>query len=145
MNFENKLANNIVQDSKSFCAYVRSKSKTKDSINALKSSGGATITDHEEMANVLNEFFSSVFTDEDLNEVPLPENIFPAHGFSLININITPDIIKSKLSNFKTDKTPGIDSLHPLMLKELKEELSHPLYLSFKASLQESLIPTDWK
>ena len=38
--FELKLANNIKQDSKSFYAYVRSKSQTKDTIGPLKNNLG---------------------------------------------------------------------------------------------------------
>ena len=52
--FEQKLAPNIKQDSKSFFAYIRSKQRVKDSIGPLKGNNGAVISNNREMAESLN-------------------------------------------------------------------------------------------
>jgi len=69
--FEKKLACNIKNDSKTFYRYVRSKSRTKDIIGPLKDDRGNIVTDDGQMADILNNFFSSVFTKEnkDMPEV----------------------------------------------------------------------------
>jgi len=65
------LARDINTNLNSFCAYVRSKSKVKDSVGPLKDSNGQLVSEKEEMCNLLNEYFGSVFTSENsVNELP---------------------------------------------------------------------------
>ena len=57
-----KLAGNIKNYSKSFYAYVRSKQKVRDKVGSLENNSENIISDGFQMAEVLNEYFSSVFT-----------------------------------------------------------------------------------
>jgi len=59
--FEEKLANNIKNDNKSFFAYVRSKQRTKVTVGPLKDQHGEIITDNKIAADVMNNYFASVF------------------------------------------------------------------------------------
>ena len=70
--FEKKLAGNIKNDSKSFYAYVRSKQKVRDKVGPLENNSENIISDGFQMAEVLNEYFSSVFTTEDISSLPVP-------------------------------------------------------------------------
>ena len=63
--FEKKLPGNIKNYCKSFYAYVRSKQKVRDKVGPLENNSGNIISDGFQMAEVLNEYFSSVFTTED--------------------------------------------------------------------------------
>ena len=96
--FENKLAGNIKNDSKSFYAYVRSKHKVRDKVGPLENNRGNIISDGFQMAEVLNEYFSSVFTTEDIRSLPVPFTKFegnkPEH---LGQLFVTPEMIKRKL------------------------------------------------
>ena len=67
-----KLAGNIKNDSKSFYAYVRSKQKVRDKVGPLENNRGNIISDGFQMAEVLNEYFWSVFTTEDISSLPVP-------------------------------------------------------------------------
>jgi hypothetical protein len=58
MNFEAKLAENIKQDTKSFCAHVRSKSNVSKKIRPLLSYKGDAVSESREMAEQLNNFLS---------------------------------------------------------------------------------------
>ena len=64
--FESKLAENSKFNSKSFFAYVKSKQRTRDRVGPLKKDG-LIVTDNKEAANILNEHFTSVFTQEDVS------------------------------------------------------------------------------
>ena len=64
---EKKLAGNIKNDNKSFYAYVRSKQKVRDKVGPLKNNRGNIISDGFQIAEVLNEYFCSVFTTEDIS------------------------------------------------------------------------------
>ena len=57
---------------KSFHAYVRSKQKVRDKVGPLENNRGKIISDGFQMAEVLNEYFSSVFTTEDISSRPVP-------------------------------------------------------------------------
>jgi len=58
-NFERCLAKKIKEDRKSFFAYVRSKSNVR--VGSLENENGQVISDSEEKAEKLNDFFCSVF------------------------------------------------------------------------------------
>ena len=61
MNFENKLAQNIKYDSKSFFAYVRSKSKARVKRGSLKDDNGRLL---EKGGEVAEEFSTYCYTGE---------------------------------------------------------------------------------
>ena len=72
----NNLAFNIKHETKSFFAYVRSKQKAEDKVGPLEGSDGKIITEGVLMAENLNEYFSSVFTREDISALPVPDTKF---------------------------------------------------------------------
>ena len=72
--FEIRLASNIKTNSKSFYSYVRSKQRTKDKVGPLKDNSGKIISDDTEAANCLNNYFVSVFTQENVSNIPVLEN-----------------------------------------------------------------------
>ena len=39
----------------------------------------------------------------------------------------------------------GPDKIYPRVLKKLASEIAEPLYVIFKESLRQSVIPTDWR
>ena len=58
---------------------------------------------------------------------------------------ITKDKVCNKLGQHKENKAPGPDRLSPKLLKEIKMEISEPLCLIFNRSLQDSIVPENWK
>ena len=122
--FEQKLAGNIKNYSKSFHAYVRSKQKVQDKVGPLENSGNI-ISEGFEMAEVLKEYFSSVFTTEDISSLPVPFTKFEGdkseHSGQLF---VTPEIIAKKIKKMKDNKSPGVDGIPPKLLKEIVVNLS---------------------
>ena len=57
LKFEKKLAKLVKEDPKSFFAYIRSKSQTKDKVGSLNDNNGNVATDNDEMCEILNTFF----------------------------------------------------------------------------------------
>ena len=68
------------------------------------------------MAEVLNNFFSSVFTKEDTESIPQPKKINTTSRFNDIHITEA-DLIKY-IQKLKHIKSPGPDGIHPKILKE---------------------------
>ena len=60
-------------------------------------------------------------------------------------VNVTNDTVFNKLKNLKSSKSAGPDGLYPRVLREAAAQLCVPLTILFKRSLDESLLPEDWK
>jgi hypothetical protein len=142
--FEIKLAEKIKDDKKSFFAYVGSKKKGASTVGPLANGSGELIADPQMMAEIFNNQFCAVFSQEDMQSIP----VIPEHEIvncSLENIEISAGQIESKLARLREDKAPGPDELHPRLLKMLGSSLTHPLLIIFRKSFEEAVIPTDWK
>ena len=145
-NFELKLAQNIKSDSKSFYAYVRSKQNVRDKVGPLEDNAGDKITEGILMAEELNMHFSPVFTREDTSSLHVPETKFNgSEEERLGQLIVTPEVVASKINNMKENKSPGVDGLSPKILKETVEQISKPLAHVFNMSLQEGIVPLEWK
>jgi ribonucleases P/MRP protein subunit RPP40 len=147
-NFEKKLADNIKDNPKSFYSYVRSKSRTKDKVGPLKDKFGNTVIDDEGMCNILNGYFSSVFTDEISLGAILPdtESKFRKDLYNVLpDFSISVEIIIQTLKNLSLNKSPGVDGLVPKVLVETAVNIGKPLHAIFNKSLCVGVVPNDWK
>ena len=101
-----------------------------------------TTSGDKEKAEVLNKYFSTVFTVEKT----VYDKVIPNKTESkLFNIEVTQDIVKKTLSKLKIGKSPGPDGIHPRVLKELLEVISLPLTIIFKTSIAHGKLPDEWK
>ena len=96
-----------------------------------------------EKAEVLNNYFSSVFTHENLDLIPVFNDLY--HGEPLDNFDITTDQVYQRLRELKSNKSPGPDGLHPRILKGAASAICVPLTIIFKKSICTAIIPDDWK
>ena len=127
-------------------AYVRSKQNVRDKVGPLKDTAGNIITQGFLMAEELNMHFSSVFTRENTSSLPVPETKFNgSEGEKLGQLVVTPEVVASKINNMKENKSPGVDGISPKILKEIVEQISMPLAHVFNMSLQEGIVPLEWK
>ena len=141
--FERNLVNGVASNPKRFWKYVHSKTKLKQGIGALERSDGSLTSDESEMAELLNNFFSSVFTNENLFDVPSLES--KCLGDPLSSVHVSLDCVWKQLCNLDPCKSSGPDDCHPRVFKEVKEGLLQPLFLIFKKSLEEGQLPSSWK
>ena len=129
------MAGNIKHYSKSFYAYVRSKQNVRDKVGPLENNSGNIFSDGFQMAEVLNEYFSSVFTTE----------IEGNKSEHLGQLFVTPEMIEKKIKKMKDNKSPGVDGIPPKLLKEIVEQISIPLANVFNLPLEEGIVPSEWK
>ena len=94
------------------------------------------------MANLLNKFFSSVFTKEDVSSIPTAKIVFDKK--LLCSFSVTPDQVAKKLAALKVGSAPGPDKLSAKLLKALSEVLSVPVGMIFMKSISEGKAPHDW-
>ena len=98
------------------------------------------------MAENLNEYFSSVFTREDINILPVLETKFEGREFDYLGqLIVTPTMVAMKVRDMKDNKSPGVDWVPPKLLLEIVDEISIPLATVFNLSLEEGIVPLEWK
>ena len=117
--------------------------KTKVVIGDLVKQEGELTSGNREKAEVLNDYFSSVFTEENLENMPSLEP--RPYDTPLTTLEITPDKVKKKLLKLKKTKSAGPDGFHPRVLRECVDTISSPLAMIFNKSLQEAKLPPQWK
>ena len=137
------MAGTIKNYSNSLYAYVRSKQNVRDNVGLLENKSENIISDGFQIAEVLNEYFSSVFTTEDISSLPVPftkfEGIKSEH---LGQLFVTLEMIAKKIKKMKDNKSPGVDGTTPNLLKEIVEQISTPLAKLFNLSLEERIVPS---
>jgi len=141
--FENDVVKQIKHDPKQFWRYSNSRMKSKAGVGDLQDEDGRLASDDGERAQILNRFFSSVFTSENLNNIPIPSTIFEGPQFD--NIFITDEMVRTKLAKLKASSSPGPDGVHPRILKETAQTVSGPLARIFRKSVMNGRLPQDWK
>ena len=138
---EKKIAREAKTNAKAFYRYAQSKLKTRSRLSDLLSTDGELITSDKGKANEMNNFFTSVFTRENITSMPE----FPEYSSPLTDITITPEEVKKMLDNLNPNKLPGPDGIHPRVLRELSTELAIPLRDIFQLTLETGQLPTEWK
>ena len=146
---EKNIAKQAKSNPKSFGAYAQSKLKTRAGIPDLmktnvndKNETTYTSSD-EEKANVLQNFFSSVFTREPPGDLLYFET--KDFKYKLTDIDITYDMVKKKLLKLKLNKSPGPDPIHPRVLHDTAETITYPLMLILRTSINTRRLPQEWK
>ncbi len=141
-NFEKRLACQNGGNSRPFYAYIKQRTKTRPSIGPLKNANKETVSEDQGMAELLNNFFSSVFTREDTEHFPRAADM---ETIVLEEVNITEKAVKDKIRNLKPESATGPDEIGPKLLHELVNELNLPLVLIFRKSLNNGEVPMEWK
>ena len=127
--YEKGLAAKIKTDSKLFWKYVRSKTKTLTKVSKLETTDGSLTEKDEETANVLNQYFSSVFEEEgSTDHLEFPERQL---GEPLVDVEINESKVMTVINTLNRSKSQGSDQIHPCLLIETKHRLVTPLTMLF--------------
>ena len=86
-------------------------------------------TDDVSIVEILNCFFSSVFTEEDLSDLPQPKS--KTGEAPLTSVHITAEKVTEKIAKLQPSSAPGPDKVYPRVLHTLKVELALPLSIIF--------------
>jgi len=138
--YERQLIDKFSANPKALYGYVRDKSKCKQKIGPLTKPDGSSTSSDGEVAEVLNDYFQSVFTSES-------DTVELSHDgvAQLSEVSITELEVFEALSSLKPNKAPGPDNLNPQVLKYCAGSLAKPLFLLFTESLNTGVLPSDWR
>ena len=104
---------------------------------------GALLPQAKRKQRYLQGVFTSVFTEEDMENIPDPPVV--EFDVPLTDFAISTEDVFKLLCKLQPSKSPGPDNLHPRILKELADVLSEPLAILFMKSLETEDLPKDWK
>ena len=92
------------------------------------------------MANTMNNYFSSVFTIEQLNNVRQLDHY---EANMLDTFNFSTEEVREKLQHLNIYKSTGPDMLHPRIFRALEVKLARPLTHIFNNSVETGIIHED--
>ena len=144
LNEEDRVAAAAKDNPKAFFAHVNNRKPVKNTIGPLKDRTGSIISNDEGMANILNEYFASVYTEEDTSEIPIVPIVYRGNN-PLRKMEITVDKVKMKLKKLSSNKSAGPDGFHPRVIKETEEETAPHFCNIFRTSLEQRKAVRDWK
>jgi len=115
---------------------LKSKQKVKSGVSPLERNDGTCTSSDSEIADDLNMFFESTFTQEDVTNMPV---LAFRHNESFTDVNISKSVVLQKLLLLKVNKSPGPNGLHSYVLKSCAHTLCAPLTKLFRQSLAEGI------
>ena len=141
--FERNLAKSAKKNPKQFFSYLKKKTSNQVTVGPLKD-GDRLVTDDTEMATLLNNYFCSVFTTEDLSSMKAPEQLYKGDQ-PLEDLAFPEEKVKDKLSALKPSAAPGPDGVWSKILHQLADTFSCPLAITFSKLFQEGQVPQTWR
>ena len=126
---------------KNLFSFIKSRKQDNAGVSTLKSNGDTHINSKSK-AEALNNQFSSVFTKEDVSDIP--DKGQSPHP-DLPPIKITNHGVEKLLNGIKPHKATGPDEIPGRILKECATQLSPILAFIYQQSLDTGEVPPDWR
>ena len=122
--------------------YIKSLRTDHCGIDTLQKDG-VLYSDSQDKANILNHYFSTVFTNSN-NSADLP-SMGPSPYPDITEIEITTAGVKRLLQDLDPSKSHGPNKIPSKLLKLMASEIAPSLSLVFAASLHQGVVPQEWK
>ena len=141
---ESKAIEKIMTNPKYFYSFGKKFSKVKIAIGPLINSAKKLITSPRQMAEILSEQYSSVFSTPS-QESRSPSDIFPdadADNEPFINnIKFNDNELAEAMGELSANSAPGPDGFPSILLKKCRFALAPPLSAIWQQSLEDGEIP----
>lgn len=138
--YVSNMKSKLKSDPSSFWHYVNSKRSTSNQPKCMKF-GDITSNDVHEQSNLFAKFFSDNYITESPAIAPQPSQF----TCNTDTFQLDPLVVLAELEKINIKKGPGPDGIHPILLKQCANVLSHPLCIIFNESLRNGIFPTVWK
>ena len=126
---------------KCFWSFIKSKRLDYCGVGTLKSNGQVYSSNYSK-SHLLHKYFASVFNEDTSDSLPeLPNSPYS----DISRISVTLNGVINLLQNLKEFKAYGLDKIPNRLLKEYAVEVTSSLTLLFQASINQSVVPTEWK
>jgi len=130
---------------KAFYRYISDRRQTRENEGSLRKEIGDLVTRDVEKAEVLNNFFASVFNSRCSSHTA---HVAEGKGGDWENEEpptVGEDQVQDCLRNLKVHKPMGPDEMHPRVLREQADKVAKPLSMIFERAWRSGEVPTDWR
>jgi len=143
--YEIKREENIIKANNTgkFYSFVNGKMARSSGVGALKTTDGSVVLSDSAKAELLNEYFVSVGTQD--NGILPPVQSSVTGDVSLDNVDCSENTIRREIKYMKSNGSAGPDGIPPILLKKIAPSLITPLSLLFSSFLSVGQVPTTWK
>ena len=148
MKYESKLVGQLKTNPRPYYKYLRSKLKLKKAVSDLKDSTGNLSGNPQDTANILSDFFHSVFIQEEYG--PLTKDAYTSQAVIsgvMDDLVISECDVKKLLLSTNINKAMGPDEIHPKLINFLAHDdhFVRAITILFNACVQQETIPDIWK
>ena len=123
--------------------YVNKKLNGSNGIAPLKNVSGEVVSDNFSKAELLNDYFSNVFVND--NGIIDEKWQIPKCGSTMNPVFVTPSIIRKSINRIKKTGGAGPDNLPSEFYKKCQQSIAYPLSVIYNISLQTGSLPLIWK
>jgi hypothetical protein len=143
---ENKAVEAIKTNPKFFYTYAKKKSKVKSKIGPLLNSANKLVGNSKEMAEILSEQYTKVFsTPIDPSTIVNNNNNPTQASASISDITFTESDMESAIDELRITSASGPDGFPAAVLKNCKQILAVPLTIFWRKCLDNGHIPNSLK
>ena len=87
-----------------------------------------------------------MFIREDISTLPVLETKFEGRESDYLGqLIVTPTMVAMQIRDTKANKSSRGGGIHPKLLLEIVEQINIPLATVFSLSLEEGIVPLEWK
>jgi Reverse transcriptase (RNA-dependent DNA polymerase)/Endonuclease-reverse transcriptase len=142
LGYEKQLFFNKSANPRKFYKHINAAKSSPPCLSNLTTDDGVTHTDHHDIANIMNDYFVSVFTTDNctLPNCALLET-YPEFNSFHINDN---DVLNA-IKGLKANAASGPDDIPAAFIKQLACFFVKPLKFLFRSFLSGGYCPPDWK
>ena len=144
---EHAVIEKIKSNPKVFYSYAKSHSVVRCNIAMLKDGNGRTYVKPQHIANVLQNYFSSVYSDPNCEEVQAPQFDSPHIEQQMTDevLDFTTEDVETAIKELKNGSASGPDGVPAVLLKNCSQALAGPLASMWRRSFREGVVPTFYK
>jgi len=142
---ELNLTRGVKGNKKAFCSYDSDRRQTREKVGPLWKEAGDMVTWDVEKAEVLNDFFASVFNSKCSSHMAQVAEGKGGDREEEEPPTVGEHQVRDCLRNLKVHKSMGPDEVHPRVLRDPADEVAKPLAIIFQRSWQSGEVPTDWR
>ena len=132
----------VCEDSKRFWSYIKHQKQDSSGVSPLKGTDGLMHSDTSSKAEILNNQFHSVYTKEDLSNMPSKGD--SPHP-TMDNIHVGVNGVCKLLKGLNVHKATGPDAVPTRFLHDFAAELAPIMTKLFQLSLDTGKVPDDWR
>ena len=141
---ELKAVKNVKNNPRYFYSYAKSKNKLKSTVGPLLNSSGELTFDPQEMSDILQHQYASVFSNPNSSKKKNP--CISCNLQSILeDFDFTRKDIEKVIDEIDANSSSGEHDIPAVLLKKCKQALSHPLLLIWRDSLDRGYVPKIYK